>query len=664
MGRIAPPIAALVLGALLTVPLAGPSHAAGSTYQLWLGDTWLGEAPAPRPLAPPAAMSWPAADPREELVVLTTAEIAASSELLGAFLNFREAEGWEVRLVTDEEWDAPTGTGDDEPADRIRAFLIEEYADDPGAFLLLIGDPSPDDGDVPMKWVHPLIDVVHHYPDWLAEEMDPIPTDFYFADLDGDWDCDGDDQFGEYPDDDGSGCVDFGPELYVGRLPVYGGSGASLDELLQRALDRDMEPDKSYRADVLLPAALFGLAGAPAPAGDTYPEHDDGACIAATVFRDLPEPFQAGATRLFEREGELQSPYPNDGPLDRDEVIDRWSEGRGLVMWCGHGASTGVYRTVWTADHDGDGLADADECGYPAFLESDDAAALADVPGAFTFHVSCDNGFPEVQNNIGTALLRGGAAATATASRPAFGVTVGFGEVWEPRPDLATSSTAGYYYTQQLTAGATAGEALAYTKYALPGDGWAEESGYDYTGAAWTTRVEYNLYGDPTRSLELCEIDADCDDGSPCNGSESCEGGFCVHHDPVDCSALDDACVVGRCQVDTGECATEPRPDGRSCDDGLWCTEVDSCEAGSCTGVERDCGEREGYLFFCDEEMDSCEWEKLGLDDDDDDDGGCQCEVADDVAARHRPAGDLLLALVGATLLAGRRLRRARRNHR
>ena len=639
-----------------------PVSIGGMTYRAeWMAgdrfaDTW-------QPRLVPADHATPAdpPPPRQELIILTTAELAGASELLPRFMDFRAAEGWDVRLVTDAQWDVPSGSNEDEPADRIRAFLADEYAAAPGAYLLLIGDPDPDAGDVPMKWVRPLIDVVQWYPDWLAEEMDPIPTDFYFADLDGDWDCDGDGRYGEYPDDDGPGCVDFGPELFVGRLPVYGGDGTQLDRLLGRALARDMESDKTYRHDVLLPAALFGLAGAPAPGGDVYPEHDDGACIAHTVHRDLPSAFQEGATRLFEDGGVLQSPYPHEGPLDRDEVVERWAEGRGIVLWCGHGSPTGVYRTVWSADHDGDGLAGDDECAYPAFLQSPDAAALEDVPGAFTWHVSCDNGFPEHTDNIGTALLNGGAAVTATASRPAFGVTVAFGEVWEPRPDLATSSTAGYFYALELADGATAGEAMAYTKVALPGDGWAEETeGYDLTSAAWTTRVEYNLYGDPTRSLELCAVDEDCDDGSPCNGTESCDDGFCVHSGLVDCSHLDDACGVGRCEPTSGECVTGARPDGWSCDDGQWCTEFDQCVAGTCGGAPRDCGSRDGYLFSCVEETDSCGFEKI-VDDELDGTPACRCTApAGDGTGPGTPRGALaatLLTLAGA-------IRRRRGGHR
>ncbi len=680
----------LVLALWITTAVS--PRASAEDWHLWVGDQYLGDLDDARPgrhagpvlsmggvpyqaiwevsaepgaeiaapflqsLAPAAP---PVAPPRQELVVVTTADLAFSSALLTSYLQFREAEGWEVALVTDEQWDVPVSTGDDSPQGRLRHFLQQQYADDPGAYLLLVGDPHPEDGGVPMKQVHPLSSVVHYYDDWLAAEMDPMPTDFYYADLDGEWDCDGDGRFGEYPDDAGSGCVDFGPELYVGRLPVAGDDPDALDALLARILDRDLETDKSYRRDVLLPGAIFGVDGAPAPVGDEYTENDDGACILATVYRDLPEDFQAGTTRLFEDEGLCTSPYPHEGPLDQDRVVEQWSQGRGLVIWAGHGGPEGVYRTIWSADHNGDGDADADECDYPPFMESADHGDLVDAPGAFTFHISCDNGFPEVTENIGAALLYGGAAATATASRPAFGVTVAWGETWEPRPDLATSATAAYFYAMQMADGLTAGEALAWTKYGLPGDGWgADVYGVDFTGAAWATRVEYNLYGDPTRSLELCEVDDDCDDGSPCNGTETCDDGFCVHRDPIDCSHLDDVCTLGSCDHGDGECVSVPRVDTTPCDDGLWCTESDACTAGVCGGEERDCGERDGYLAVCDEASESCLWEELAAEGDDDDtpvdlDDGCACSTATAAPAAGPTA--IFLALVAVLGLRRRR---------
>lgn len=252
-------------------------------------------------------------------------------------------------------------------------------------------------------------------------------------------------------------------------------------------------------------------------------------------------------------------------------------------------------------------------------------------------------------DNLGTALLSGGAAGTATASRPAIGMTAPFGEEWEPRPDLATSADAAWTYAMALTAGWTVGEALAWTKAALPGDGWGEDVwGWDYTGYAWITKTEYNLYGDPTRSLDLCVSASDCDDGSPCDREEDCVEGFCVHSEPVDCSGLDDDCTVGRCDDSTGGCLAEPRVDGAPCDDGAWCTEGDTCEMGVCVGGARDCGAREGWVVSCDEEADACASEPAADTDEEAPRGGCS----------HAPGQrGALAALLGLLALAYRRPR-------
>jgi hypothetical protein len=639
---------ALLLASLL---LPAAASAAPSGWRLWLGDQQIGEAPQPQRALrdddlPPLLPS------RKELAVVTTDELAMASTQLWRLLDFRAAEGFEVHLFTEADWDHPVAQGPDGVPFRIRAFLADRYADDPGAYLLLIGDPDPEHGDLPMVQSHPMESLYHWYEDWLAELFEEIPTDWFYADLDSTWDCDDDGRLAEYPDD--RDCTDWTPELIVGRLPVYDGDVEAMDHLIARLLARDLESDTAYRLNPLLPGALFGVQGTSAPGGGDYETNDDGACILDALHQQLPPAFQQGATRLYEETGALPSSYEHEGSLDRDQVVQSWAEGRGMVIWAGHGSSQGVYRTCWADDYDGDGLASDAELEFPAFMESDDTAALAGAPGAFTWHISCSNGTPEDEDNIGAALLYGGAAATATASRVAFGVTVPWGEVFEPRPDLATSSTAGYFYALGLAEGQTVGETMAWTKYGLPGDGWVYPD-YDYTGAAWTTRFEYNLYGDPTRSLGLCEANSDCDDGSACNGVETCEAGVCSRTGvEVDCSHLDDACSIGRCAADSGACVAQPRLDGSPCDDGAWCTEGDSCSAGVCSGEERWCGERDGYDVYCDEPLQTCVFEELA---DDDDDGDAACSGCDQLE-RAPARAPLALLLVLLTTVLRRRARR------
>jgi hypothetical protein len=239
--------------------------------------------------------------------------------------------------------------------------------------------------------------------------------------------------------------------------------------------------------------------------------------------------------------------------------------------------------------------------------------------------MSCLNGHAETPGNLGTALLGRGAVATASASRVAVGAG---GEDWEPMPELAEATTNSYYFTLLVQAGYPVGDALAFTRWGLPGLSWdAYENQEDYVqyaqGAyAWLTKFEYNLYGDPTVSLERCSADADCEDDLPCNGTERCAAGYCVHDDPIECDTeLDDPCVTRACNNQTGKCEVIPRVDGFPCDDGLWCTVDDSCYAGLCwSGADRDCP---GYMS-CNEEIDSCEYAVAEDDLGDPGDEGCQ----------------------------------------
>ena len=79
-----------------------------------------------------------------------------------------------------------------------------------------------------------------------------------------------------------------------------------------------------------------------------------------------------------------------------------------------------------------------------------------------------------------------------------------------------------------------------------------------------------------------------CDDGVPCTHDDFCWNGACVGFEP-DCSALDDACNVGVCDPDSGECTPEPVNDGGLCDDGNLCTANDTCLDGVCAGTPPDC---------------------------------------------------------------------------
>lgn len=100
-----------------------------------------------------------------------------------------------------------------------------------------------------------------------------------------------------------------------------------------------------------------------------------------------------------------------------------------------------------------------------------------------------------------------------------------------------------------------------------------------------------------------------CEDDDPCTTMGRCVAGTCQGSGTIDCSALDDACGVGVCDSARG-CVREPANEGMSCDDGLFCTDNDVCDAaGECAGPDpHDCGLPTNACAesTCDETLGAC----------------------------------------------------------
>ncbi|MHC4695959.1 MAG: hypothetical protein ACYTFA_04365 [Planctomycetota bacterium] len=81
-----------------------------------------------------------------------------------------------------------------------------------------------------------------------------------------------------------------------------------------------------------------------------------------------------------------------------------------------------------------------------------------------------------------------------------------------------------------------------------------------------------------------CEA-APCDDGLYCTDGDTCVGGTCTGGAPVDCSHLDDGCTRGVCNEGINACEVSNIADGFGCDDGNDCTIGETCSSGECAGT-------------------------------------------------------------------------------
>jgi hypothetical protein len=104
-----------------------------------------------------------------------------------------------------------------------------------------------------------------------------------------------------------------------------------------------------------------------------------------------------------------------------------------------------------------------------------------------------------------------------------------------------------------------------------------------------------------------CGTDADCDDAVFCNGAEACVGGFCAPGAPVDC---DDGvgCTVDACDAGTDACTNTP--DAVACQNGQFCDGQEVCDLllGCMAGAPVDCDDGVACsVDSCNEASDACD---------------------------------------------------------
>jgi hypothetical protein len=375
-------------------------------------------------------------------VILTRSTIVSSSTQLANFVVAKQAQGFVVSVVTEDTWGGGTGNT---AAENIRAWLAANYQSLNIEYVLLIGNPAPSTGDVPMKMCYP-----QNYDLYYSD----CPTDYYYAELTGNWDLDGDGKYGEYDHDCGPGGADRNCEVVVGRIPYYGVM-ADLDAILAKIIDYGNTPsaDAAWRRKALLPMK---------PSDYVTPGYQLGEEIKTSVL--IPKGDWTWH-RVYESTYDL-TPPPESTPCSEDIVTAAWTcSSIGATFWWTHGNAT-YAASVMDLSH---------------------AAALNNNRPAFTFQCSCLNAQPEISNNLAYSLLKNGGVNTISATRVSW--------YWVGQTSFAgRSSNASMtfeYAKRMITSQMAAGDALQ----GLKADIAPEHE------VMWMNYLDFNVYGDPAMGL-------------------------------------------------------------------------------------------------------------------------------------------------------------------
>lgn len=299
--------------------------------------------------------------------------IVTDSSLVAAFhrlASAHERSGLLTRVRTLQSIRIAYPDGRDD-AERIRMFLKDARSEWGIDYALLGGDEPL----IPMRRAS-----LDHLPLHGKRTGLLLPTDQYYACLDGDWNADGDACWGEAPDpktgergDD----ADALPELCVGRAPVIDAKQTdAFVEKTIRALERP--------ASQALPSALIIAAGSLDPAPRAIPRFTP---FAEDIVWRLGKLKAATVTRLYRNEGEGAGAKP----LTRRSALDALGKGADLTLLLGFG---------------GPGSFALDTYGRPETLEAEDLVALRSSrsPG----HAVALSAFTTVPGrlSVGAALIR------------------------------------------------------------------------------------------------------------------------------------------------------------------------------------------------------------------------------------------------------------------
>jgi len=398
-----------------------------------------------------------------DYVIITTDAIEAGSSKLSSFIAHKQKLGYSVLTVTEDDFDSLTGQAPNHRAEKIRQWLKNNYISKGVKYVLLIGNPTPYENggtDIPMKMC---------WPRHGTGSYEESPTDYFYADLTGNWDIDGDGYYGEWADYKTTGGVDLAADVYVGRIPVYSADYTTLDSILQKIIDYETSSDTAWRKSALLPMSFSDSS-------------TDGAYLGEQMKDNYLTINGYSCWRMYQHGTSgtctLNSAFSSEENLRGGSAVpSRWADDHfGMVAWWGHGNSQGAYVGY-------------NSCSDGAFMLSSNAPSLDDDHPSHTYQCSCTNGYPEDSSNLQYAILKNGGITTTGATRVSWYYVGQTSFAGSP-----SNAGMGYEYMKLLAQGEPAGDAL----YGMKSSGVSSPGSYS---EILMNFYDFCLDGDPSLSI-------------------------------------------------------------------------------------------------------------------------------------------------------------------
>lgn len=366
-----------------------------------------------------------------EIVILAPNSSFFSTVACQAYVAHRQAQGFTFRFETIEHLVSPDAT-------MVRDVLKNNYTDGFRRNLLIFGDEN-------------LIPCQYCYQNVINPTV-PVHSDYYYGDLEGDWNKNNDEFFGEYLVDD----VDFlDPEFFVGRLP--GKNVGEVDEILNRIVLYETMSD-SWKKNMLCAAGSVEFKG-------------DASLAMFRIHNILSRRFYPITTMTDHGFFKFIKP---DTVLNETSFRDTWKNGQfGFIYTISHGSSIGLqYAHGWNV--------------FEYFRINDVEDLNPSFPGVY-ISLGCNNNQQYCGDTLGKELIKKRMAAVVASTTITFpgyyGVTGVWAESFFPRMYLLRNFDLGksMHITKSL-----------YCRFLL---GLTKD--FDIGKRMHTNLLAFTVYGDP-----------------------------------------------------------------------------------------------------------------------------------------------------------------------
>ncbi len=205
-----------------------------------------------------------------------------------------------------KSWILENYTSGVDEQERIRDFIIDAYQTWGADYVLLVGDARDENG-IPHRGLYSDTD----YGEWDAD----IPADMYYGCLDGNWNIDGDDRWGEPGEDD------LYHEVAVGRACVSDEEDAL--NFVTKVMRYTTEPVLEEADEALMVAELL-WSNPLTWGGDSKDEVKDGSTAHGYTTTGFPSTMN------------VETLYDRDGTWSKSTLIDLMTSGAQILNHLGH----------------------------------------------------------------------------------------------------------------------------------------------------------------------------------------------------------------------------------------------------------------------------------------------------------------------------------------